>query len=157
MCLLDNVLNILTRKCPKCAYWTMSLIYLQENALNVLLDNVLNILTRKCPKCAYWTMSLVRLPDNVLNILTRKCPKCAYWTMSLVCLPENDLNMAACWLSGRVLVSRTRGCGFKSHWLHCVVSWNKTHKSSLVLIQPVYWDVRNQIKHSSKYSYLTMS
>ena len=25
------------------------------------------------------------------------------------------------WVSGRVLDSRLRGCGFKPHWRHCVV------------------------------------
>ena len=25
------------------------------------------------------------------------------------------------WLSGRVLDSRPKGCGFESHWRHCVV------------------------------------
>ena len=29
--------------------------------------------------------------------------------------------MGAQWLSGRVLVSRPRGCGFEPHWRHCVV------------------------------------
>ena len=43
--------------------------------------------------------------------------------------------MGVQWLSGRVLVSRSRGCGFEPHRRHCVVSLNKTHKC-LVLVQP---------------------
>ena len=31
------------------------------------------------------------------------------------------------WLSGRVLVSRSRGCRFESLRRHCVVSLSKTH------------------------------
>ena len=31
------------------------------------------------------------------------------------------------WLSGRVLDSRPRGCGFEPHRHHCVVSLSKTH------------------------------
>ena len=38
---------------------------------------------------------------------------------------------STCWLSGRVLVSRSRGFGFESHWRHCVVSLSKTHYSLL--------------------------
>ena len=34
---------------------------------------------------------------------------------------------STCWLSGRVLVSRSRGFGFESHWRHCVESLSKTH------------------------------
>ena len=35
------------------------------------------------------------------------------------------------WLSGRVLDSRQRGCGFKPHRHHCVMSLSKTHLSLL--------------------------
>ena len=38
-------------------------------------------------------------------------------------------NVGALWLSGRVLDSRPRGCGFESHSRHCVVSLSKTHSS----------------------------
>ena len=40
------------------------------------------------------------------------------------------------WLSGRVLDSRPRGCGFKPHRRHCVVSLSKNINPSLVLVQP---------------------
>ena len=40
------------------------------------------------------------------------------------------------WLSGRVLDSRPRGCGFEPHWCHCVVSLSKNINPSLVLVQP---------------------
>ena len=40
------------------------------------------------------------------------------------------------WLSGRVLDSRPRGCGFEPHRYHCVVSLSKNIDPSLVLIQP---------------------
>ena len=40
------------------------------------------------------------------------------------------------WLSGRVLDSRHRGLGFKSHRRHCVVSLSKNINPSLVLFQP---------------------
>ena len=41
--------------------------------------------------------------------------------------------MGAQWLSGRVLDSRRRGCGFEPHWRHCVVSKNINPR--LVLVQ----------------------
>ena len=44
--------------------------------------------------------------------------------------------MGAQWLSGRVLDPRPRGCLFKPHRLHCVVSLNKNINPSLVLVQP---------------------
>ena len=53
------------------------------------------------------------------------------------------------WLSGRVLDSRSRGCGFEPHWRHCVVSFI----FCLVLVQPwkiVDWDVKNQIKQTNR-------
>ena len=37
-----------------------------------------------------------------------------------LCLKESII-MGAQWLSGRVLDSRPRGCGFESHRRHCVV------------------------------------
>ena len=40
------------------------------------------------------------------------------------------------WLSGRVLDSRPRGCGFEPHQRHCVVSLSKNINPSLVLVQP---------------------
>ena len=40
------------------------------------------------------------------------------------------------WLSGRVLDPRPRGCGFKPHLRHWVVSLSKTHFSFEVLVQP---------------------
>ena len=40
------------------------------------------------------------------------------------------------WLSGRVLDSRSRGCGFEPHRRHCVVSLSKNINPSLVLVQP---------------------
>ena len=44
--------------------------------------------------------------------------------------------MGAQWLSGRVLDSRQRGCGFESHRRHCVVSLSKNINPSLVLVLP---------------------
>ena len=40
------------------------------------------------------------------------------------------------WLSGRVLDSRPRGCGFEPHRRHCDVSLSKNINPSLVLVQP---------------------
>ena len=40
------------------------------------------------------------------------------------------------WLSGRVLGSRPRGCGFEPHRRHHVVSLSKNFDSSFVLAQP---------------------
>ena len=40
------------------------------------------------------------------------------------------------WLSGRVLDSRPRGCGFEPHRRHCVVSLSKNINPSLILVQP---------------------
>ena len=36
------------------------------------------------------------------------------------------------WLSGRVLDSRPRGCGFESHRLHCVLSLSKVRKRAKI-------------------------
>ena len=60
------------------------------------------------------------------------------------------------WLSGRVLDSRRRGCGFEPHRRCCFASLSicKTHLSLLILVQPrkthpditeksVDWDVKN--------------
>ena len=46
------------------------------------------------------------------------------------------MESGAQWLSGRVLDSRLRGCGFEPHWCHCVVSLSKNINPSLVLVQP---------------------
>ena len=40
------------------------------------------------------------------------------------------------WLSGRVLDSKQRGCGFEPHRRHCVVSLSKSINPSLVQVQP---------------------
>ena len=63
------------------------------------------------------------------------------------------------WLSGRVLDSRQRGCGFEPHRRHFVVSLSKTHLSLLNTGSTqkgpswhnwkiVDWDVKNQIKQT---------
>ena len=39
-------------------------------------------------------------------------------------------------LSGRVLASRLRGCGFERHRRYCVVSSSTNINPSLVLVQP---------------------
>ena len=44
--------------------------------------------------------------------------------------------LGAQWLSGRVLDSRPKGCGFEPHRRHCVVSLSKNINPSLVLVQP---------------------
>ena len=36
------------------------------------------------------------------------------------------LNNGVWWLSGRVLDSGLRGCGFEPHWRYCIVSLSKT-------------------------------
>ena len=43
--------------------------------------------------------------------------------------------MGAQWLSGGVLDSRPKGCGFEPHRRHCVVSLSKNINLSLVLVQ----------------------
>ena len=45
-------------------------------------------------------------------------------------------HLGAQWLSGRVLDSRPKGRGFEPQRRHCVVSWSKKIKPSLVLVQP---------------------
>ena len=40
---------------------------------------------------------------------------------------SNYIPQGAQWLSGKVLDLRLRGCEFKPHQLHCVVSLSKTH------------------------------
>ena len=53
-------------------------------------------------------------------------------------------------LSSRVLDLRLRGCRFKPHPQHCVVSLSKTHKSLLSTgSTQVDWDVKNQIKQKT--------
>ena len=49
---------------------------------------------------------------------------------------HNARKMGAQWLSGRVLDSRPKGCGFEPHWRHCVVVLEQDSYPSLVLIQP---------------------
>ena len=44
--------------------------------------------------------------------------------------------MGAQWLSGRVLDSRPRGCGYETQRRHCVLSLSKNINPSLVLVQP---------------------
>ena len=46
------------------------------------------------------------------------------------------VEMGVQWLSGRVFDSRQRGCGFKSHRRHYVVSLSKNINPSFVLVQP---------------------
>ena len=46
------------------------------------------------------------------------------------------ISVGAQWLSGRVLDSRLRGCGFEAHWHHFVVSLSKNINPSLVLVHP---------------------
>ena len=57
-----------------------------------------------------------------------------------ICIAHNSVCNAgakgAQWLSGRVLDSRLRGCEFKPHRCHCVVSLSKNINPSLVLVQP---------------------
>ena len=47
-----------------------------------------------------------------------------------------NIYLGAQWLSDRVLDSRPRGCGFKPHRRHRVVSLSKSINPSLVLVQP---------------------
>ena len=44
--------------------------------------------------------------------------------------------MGVQWLSGRVLDSRPRGCGFEPHRRHCVVPLARQIIPGLVLVQP---------------------
>ena len=44
--------------------------------------------------------------------------------------------LGAQWLSGRVLDSRPRGCGFEPHRRHCLVVLEQHIYPSLVLVQP---------------------
>ena len=68
------------------------------------------------------------------------------------------------WLSGRVLDSRSRGCGFEPNRQHCLVSLRKTHLSLLSTgltledmsqynYKIVDWDVKNQIKQTKLFSF----
>ena len=58
------------------------------------------------------------VPTDTVHELNAKCNK----YLNLM-----NLSKEAQWLSGRVLDLRLRGCWFKPHELHCVVSMNKTH------------------------------
>ena len=57
-------------------------------------------------------------------------------TMPQVSVQYTSLLTGAQWLSGRVLDSRPRGCGFEPHRRHCLVSLSKNINPSLVLVQP---------------------
>ena len=70
---------------------------------------------------------------------------------------QNLINAGVKWLSGRVLDSRSKGCGFKPHLRHCVVSLTKTLYPLLSTgstkedpsrhdLKIVDWDVKNQNK-----------
>ena len=75
--------------------------------------------------------------------------------------------MGAQWLSGRVLDSRPRGCGFEPHQRHYVVSLSKNINPSLVLVQPrktrpfiterLLMGRLNQIKQTNKTTYTGIS
>ena len=70
------------------------------------------------------------------------------------------MNLGVQWLSGRVLDSRPRSCGFEPHRRHCIVSLSKNINPSLVLVLPrktrpfiterLLMDVKNQIKQTNK-------
>ena len=49
---------------------------------------------------------------------------------------KHVVSKGAQWLSGRVLDSRPRGCGFEPHQRHCIVSLSKNIYPSLVLVLP---------------------
>ena len=49
----------------------------------------------------------------------------AFFIMNLINSIIQD--QGAQWLSGRVLDSRLRGCGFEPHGRQCIVSLGKTH------------------------------
>ena len=72
-----------------------------------------------------------------------------------------QLSQGAQWLSGRVLDSRPRDCGFEPYQRHCAVSLSKTHLSFLITGSTqedlskqnwkiVNWDVKNQIKQTNR-------
>ena len=62
------------------------------------------------------------------------------------------------WLSGRVLVSRSRSYRFEPHRHRCIVSLSKTHlsllstgssqKTSPNIAEIVYCEMKNQVKQS---------
>ena len=56
--------------------------------------------------------------------------------LKLLIYESKHPNMGAQWLSGTMLDSRLRGCGFQPHRHHCLVSLSKNIISSLVLVQP---------------------
>ena len=56
--------------------------------------------------------------------------------LKLLIYESKHPNMGAQWLSGTMLDSRLRGCGFQPHRHHCLVSLSKNINSSLVLVQP---------------------
>ena len=61
----------------------------------------------------------------IFLLMKKKCVLCA-----------QKIFLGAQWLSGRVLDSRLRGCGFEPHRRHCVVSLSKNINPSVVLVQP---------------------
>ena len=89
---------------------------------------------------------------------TLTCPALSMSTIVSFCLQRNGVSKALCKrVSGRVFDLRQRGCGFKPHRRHCVVSLSKTHLSLLSTGSTqddpfrhnrkiVDWDVKNPIK-----------
>ena len=66
----------------------------------------------------------LRTAQGMLSVSTAFIPCNSYYAQGI-----------AQWLSGRVLDSRPRGCGFEPHWRQCVVSLSKKNNPSLVLVQ----------------------
>ena len=75
-------------------------------------------------------LALLELAKNI-HVNTSYCiPYFKYFT------PFHLVIKGVQWLSGRMLDSRPRGCGFEPHQRHCVLSLSKNINPSLVLVQP---------------------
>ena len=78
---------------------------------------------------------------QTMHITNKRKPTTVPYTIHGHVLEEVDTakylgGLGAQWLSGRVLDSRPKGCGFEPHRRHCVVSLSKNINPSLVLVQP---------------------
>ena len=71
-----------------------------------------------------------------INMFEGKIKEKADCKQYCIFIDMSMFNMGAQLLSGRVLDSRPKGCGFEPHRRHCVVSLSKNINPSLVLFEP---------------------
>ena len=78
-------------------------------------------------------LELITIRASLLHVDTQ-----LYYLLDIICKFVTAFRKykGAQWLSGRVLDSRRKGCGFKPHRRHCVLVLEQDIFPSLVLVQP---------------------